>query len=112
MNISHTEKFNKDLKHLSKKYKTLEKDFEILIQAICVEPKGDGAKHWNLITSVGDRYFFKIRMMCRSVRGADFRVIYMFDGKNIELLFIEMYYKGEKENNDQTRIDDIIKGIN
>lgn len=111
MIISHTDEFKKDLKHYSKKYPTLEKDLEILTMAICTEPKGDGTKHWNLITSIDEKHILKVRMMCRSIRGADFRVVYMYDGKNLELLFIEMYFKGDKENNDKNRIDDIVKSI-
>jgi mRNA-degrading endonuclease RelE of RelBE toxin-antitoxin system len=111
MNISQTDEFKKDFKYLSKKYRTLEKDFEILIRAIDAEPKGDGTKHWNLLINIKEIYFFKVRMMCRSVRGADFRVIYMYDGKKLELLFIEIYYKGDKVNNDKNRIDKILKNI-
>ena len=111
MNISQTDEFKKDFKRLSKKYPTLEKDFEILTSAIRAEPKGDGTKHWNLIKSIDEKHILKVRMMCRSVRRADFRVIYMFDGENFELLFIEMYFKGDKENNDKSRIDAIVKFI-
>jgi mRNA-degrading endonuclease RelE of RelBE toxin-antitoxin system len=111
MDISYTDEFNKDFKRLSKKYKTLEKDLEILVRAVCTEPKGDGTKHWNIITIDQERYFLKVRMMCRSVRGADFRVVYMYDGEKLALLFIEMYFKGDKENNDKSRIDAIVKSI-
>lgn len=111
MNISQTDEFKKDLKRFLKKYPTLEKDLEILTKAICAEPKGDGTKHWNLITSIDEKYILKVRMMCRSVRGADFRVVYMFDGERLDLLFIEMYFKGDKENNDKNRIDAIVKSI-
>lgn len=109
MKISQTDEFKKDLKYLSKKYQTLEQDLEILIGAILVEPKGDGTKHWNLITNINEIYILKVRMMCRSAKGSNFRVVYMYNQSEIELLFIEIYYKGDKANNDKIRIDDIVK---
>jgi len=109
MKISQTNEFKKDLKYLSKKYYTLEQDLEILVSAITAEPTGDGTKHWNLITNINEIHILKVRMMCRSVKGSDFRVVYMYNQKEIELLFIEIYYKSDKVNNDKKRIDDIIK---
>lgn len=50
-------------------------------------------------------------MMCRAVRGSSFRVIYMYDGEEIEILFIEIYSKNKKENEDKRRIDNIVKYI-
>jgi hypothetical protein len=35
----------------------------------------------------------------------------MYDGEKLALLFIEMYFKGDKENNDKSRIDAIVKSI-
>lgn len=116
MNILHIEKFDKDLKKLHKKYFSILKDFEILKQVIIDNPTGKGAsKHWNEIPGIGDKpenvSFYKVRMVCRSVRGSDFRVIYMYDGGKIELLFIEMYFKGNKVNEDRKRIQEIIDGL-
>ncbi len=109
MNVYRTDEFNKDFKRLSKKYPTLEGDFNILLSAISAEPKGDGTRHWNLLTQDEEVCIFKVRMMCRSIKGADFRVIYKYDCEKIELLFIEMYYKGDKANNDKSRVNDILK---
>lgn len=111
MRISETEAFKKDFKKLKKKYLTLEDDFQILKKAVGVEPRGDGTKHWNCLTKIGDKdiSFFKVRMMCRSVRGSDFRVIYMYNGDSVELLFIEIYFKGDKKNEDRERIKEYLK---
>jgi hypothetical protein len=113
MQISETDEFKRDFKKLKKKFKTIDRDFEVLKKAIKAEPLGDGTKHWNTITKVGEKdlAFLKVRMSCRALNmGKNFRVIYMYNGHDIELLFIEIYFKdGVKENNDKSRIDDIVE---
>ena len=114
MHIRHTEELDKDLKKLCKKYPSILSDFEILKQVVIDNPTGKGAsKHWNEISGISNKpehiSFYKVRMMCRSLRSSDLRVIYMYDGENLELLFIETYYKGSQENNDKNRIDAIVK---
>ncbi|MEX2411951.1 MAG: hypothetical protein WD607_11410 [Candidatus Paceibacterota bacterium] len=111
MKIFEGDEFKKDFKKLKKKYRSLEDDFRVLKMAVTAEPQGDGTKHWNCITKIEEKeiYFFKVRMMCRVVRGSDFRVIYMYNGESVELLFIEMYFKGSKELEDKNRIKDFVK---
>lgn len=114
MDIRETDEFRKDFKKLKKKYRTLDEDFETLKKAIRAEPLGDGTKHWNPITRIEEQEitFLKVRMSCRALNiGSDFRIIYMYDGSRIELLFIEVYFKGSKENHDRERIERIIKEI-
>lgn len=53
----------------------------------------------------------KTRMLCRSLQGSDLRLIYMYNGEIIEIHFIEIYFKGDKEMEDKQRINDIIKTI-
>lgn len=112
MKISETDEFKKDFKKLKKKYKTLDADFEVLKKAIKAEPLGDGTKHWTPITRIDELEitFLKVRMSCRALNiGKDFRVIYMYDGGKVEILFIEMYFKGDKENEDHERIKEYLK---
>jgi hypothetical protein len=111
MNISETNEFKKDFKKLFKKYKSIKDDFNILKRVVQTEPLGDGTKHWNCLRKIEERNisFFKVRMMCRTVKGSDFRVTYMYDGEKVELLFIEMFFKGKKNNNDQKRINGLVK---
>lgn len=104
MKIEFTDEFSKELKKLSKKFRTIESDFELLQSAILAYPDGNGTKHWNLITKIDDVSVFKVRFMCRSVRGSDFRVIYKYDKNKVVILFLEMYYKADKANEDKQRI--------
>ncbi|MFW5853263.1 MAG: hypothetical protein ACOCU8_01310 [Patescibacteria group bacterium] len=107
MKIVEGDKFQKDFKRLLKKYKTLQEDFEVAKKAIQVEPTGDGSKHWNILREKDNKYILKMRMMCRTLRGSELRLIYFYDGDTVEVVFIEVYYKGNKERENKKRIQDI-----
>jgi len=111
MDIQESEEFKKDFKKLLKKYKTLQDDFSVAKSVIVAEPKGDGTKHWNILWQSDDRCILKVRMMCRAVKGASFRLIYFYDGEVAKILFIEMYYKGSKELEDRGRISAVVKQL-
>ena len=107
MVFSESDEFKKEFKKLAKKYPTLEEDLEVVKKAIAADPTGNGTKHWNALKhDGGDRYVLKMRMMCRAVRGSQFRLIYYYNGANIEVLLIEVYFKGNKEREDAERIRD------
>jgi len=105
MDFSESDEFKKEFKKLSKKYPTLEEDLDVVKKAIAVAPSGNGTKHWNILKhDGGDRYIMKMRMMCRAVKGSQFRIVYYFDGVKVEVLFIEVYFKGNKERENTERI--------
>ena len=108
MRFVETDEFTKELKKLSKKYPTLLEDFDFLKEVISCTPTGNKSKHWNLIKADESqkKYIFKLRLKCRSTKGAHFRVIYFYDGQSVEVVFIEIYFKGKKENENRKRIDD------
>jgi len=108
MEFSETDEFKKDFKKLAKKYKTLSDDFAILKLAITATPLGSGSKHWNQLKHDGvNKYVMKMRMMCRTVKGTQFRVIYFYDGLSVKVLFIELYFKGDKTRENNQRIEDL-----
>lgn len=116
MQISQTEEFQKDLKNLQKKYRSLSEDFEILKIVILDNPTGKNVStHWNVVPGLNVKNenikVYKVRMMCRSLRKSNFRIIYMYNKNKLELLFIEIYFKGNKEVEDRKRIHDIVKKL-
>jgi hypothetical protein len=102
-------KFEKEFAKYLKKYRSLNSDFEVLQRAIKSTPTGDKSKHWVILRQQGNKYLLKVRMMCRALKGSQFRVIYFYGGEKIELVFIEIYFKGKKEREDQPRIDEFWK---
>lgn len=110
INFQETAEFKKDFKKLFKKYKTLTKDFMQLKNRYLTEaPQGNGAKHWSLLYKNNQVEIYKVRMHCDATKGRFFRVIYAYhkDTDTIALIeFIEIYFKGNKSNEDRGRIDD------
>lgn len=101
--------FTKELKRLRKKYPSLDMDLTNIKGVLSHFPKGRGEKHWVMLFEQGSLTVHKTRMMCRSLRGASFRLIYLFDSEKKSMLFVEIYYKGEQENENQARIQEIVQ---
>lgn len=111
--VNRTPYFDRDLKKLCKRFKTLEDDLRIFIEKelylyhkLQIDNKGvfvlTGLKIKN------PAVYKTKKFACRSLTGkgvhSDIRVIYGYypDIDKIEL--IEIYYKGDKENEDRDRI--------
>jgi len=108
MNFRNTREFDKDFKRLSKKFKTLNDDLFEFKKILNKFPLGIG-KHFNIITKAGSIYIIKARFFCRSLKKKDLRIIYAYieNYHVLELIgieFIEIYFKGNKENEDKQRI--------
>ena len=105
--------FEKDLKKLSKKFRTLEEDLETFIQKqlnlyhkLRIDNKGNFP-----ISDLGISYpkIFKAKKFaCRSLKGkgvaSGIRIIYAYFEEEDIIELIEIYYKGEKEKEDRNRI--------
>jgi len=105
--------FEKDLKKLPKKFRTLEEDLETFIQ-----------NHLNLyhklridnrgIFSISDlgisypKIFKANKFACRSLKGkgvaSGIRIIYAYFEQEDVIELVEIYYKGQKENEDRNRV--------
>jgi len=104
--------FEKDLKKL-KKFRTLKADLEIFIEKqlqlfhkLSIDNKGVVQ-----ISNLGidhPRIYKARKFACRSLKGkgsaSGIRVIYAYFKDEDRVEFIEIYYKGDKENEDRERI--------
>lgn len=66
------------------------------------------------ITKTNYIYIVKARFFCKSLKKKDLRIIYAFVENHqiiemISLDFIELYFKGDKENEDCDRIETYLK---
>lgn len=103
MNFNELPKFTKEFKGLAKKYRSLPKDLEEFKRVVLVAPLGN-SKHFNVITKNERCAIVKARLFCRYLKGASLRIIYAFHCQEGKIDFIEIYFKGEKENEDRERI--------
>jgi len=108
MEFSETNEYTKAFKRLYKKYKTLDTDIANIKEIICCYPKGAGARHWNLLSSIESCHVYKTRLMCRAVKGSGFRLVYLYDEDADTFVLIEIYYKGDQENETKALYTEIL----
>ena len=111
--IRELEEFRKDFKKLVKKFRTLEDDLKTFIanqlklsHKLNIDNKGVVR-----IADLGFEYpkIYKAKKFsCKALRGkgaaSGIRVIYAYYEKEDIIEFIEIYYKGDKEDEDRKRI--------
>lgn len=108
--FTHLPEFEKELKKLSKKYPTIESDIEDIKQILLTSPTGFG-KNFIIIKSTDNIKIVKVKIQCESLRSRSIRLIYSYREDKIEFLYIEVYFKGNKENENRERIDEYLKNI-
>lgn len=111
--ISRIPEFEKDMRKLLKKFKTLEEDLKIFIEKelnlyhkLNIDNKGifpiPGLQIEYLKIYKGKKF------ACKSLKGkgvqSGIRVIYAYFEKEDKIELIEIYYKGDKENGDRKRV--------
>jgi len=110
--------FVKDLKKLSRKYRTLEDDLETFIntQLNLLHKQGQDNRGCIRIANLGITYphiYKAVKFACKSLKGtgsrSGIRVIYAYYEKEDVIEFIEIYFKGDKANEDRQRILQIYK---
>ena len=105
MEIIQGNSFQRELKKLKKRYRSLPEDLKILEKLSLKFPEGEDSRHCNALKKKAHMRICKRRMMCRAVKGSEFRVIYFYDGKAFELLYLEIYFKGNKTTEDSKRVE-------
>ncbi len=104
---SYLPEFKRELKILLKKYKSLNEDLKSFEKVVFTMPTGFG-KNFTIIHSNENIKIVKARLMCKSLRNRDIRVIYAYHNEMFEFIYIEIYFKGDKDNEDKNRVKDYI----
>lgn len=108
--FSQLPEFERELKKLSKKYSSLERDVEDIKLVISDVPTGIG-KNFTIIKTFENTKIVKVRILCKSLRSRTVRLIYAYHADKIEFMYIELYFKGDKQNEDRHRIEDYLAGL-
>ena len=95
--------FAKIFKRMSKKCKSLPDDLEEFKRVITVMPLWN-RKHFRVVTKNDPCTVVKARLFCRYLKGSSLRIIYAFHSNDLRVDFIEIYFKGDKENENRERI--------
>ena len=109
MQFSELPEFSSELKRLLKKYRSLKEDLERFKPLLQATPRGNESKHWNCLHRNKRVEVYKVRLTCSYLNASTIRVIYAYRVADTAIDFIELYYKGEKENEDRERIKSYLK---
>lgn len=103
--------FERELKKLSKKYGTLESDIEDIKPILLACPTGIG-KNFIIMKSLPNIKIIKAKIHCESLRSRTIRLIYSYKPDKIEFMYLEIYFKGDKENENRERINNYLNDLN
>jgi uncharacterized protein YihD (DUF1040 family) len=111
--IKNTPHFKKDLKKLLKRFRSLEEDLKVFINTQLklfhkIKKDNDGIKQIPGLKKDYPEIFKAKKFACKSLKGkgakSGIRIIYAYYEQEDIIEFIEIYYKGDKENEDKERI--------
>ena len=103
MNFDELPEFQKERKRLARKYRSLSEDLQEFQNVVSVVPLGN-SKHFAVIAQNETVRIVKARLFCRYLKGSSLRVIYSYFEQEQRIEFIEIYYKGNQENEDRERV--------
>lgn len=109
MTIEELPEFLSDLKSLLKKYRSLDQDLAVLKKVIAIAPDQRPPFSYRIGDLGLQHCVIKVKKIaCRSVKGrgvnSGFRLIYAWFEREDRVVFVELYHKGDKENEDRDRI--------
>ena len=99
--------FQKERKRLARKYRSLSDDLREFRNVVSVVPLGN-RKHFTVIAQNENLHIVKARLFCRYLKGSSLRVIYSYFEQEQRIEFIEIYFKGDKENEDRHRVKEYL----
>lgn len=101
--------FKKDLKALSKKYRTLNEDLDVVKKVLEVLPDARPPFSFRIDNIGLETCVIKVKKMaCKSLKGrgvnSGLRLIYAHFVEEQKIIFIELYHKNDKDSEDRVRI--------
>lgn len=108
--FNRTPEFEREYKKLQKRFRSLPQDIATFETILVEFPTGKGTK-FVILHSEANCKIVKARLMCQTLRKSSLRVIYAWHEDKISFVYIELYYKGDKENEDRERIKEYVKNL-
>ena len=109
MTFEELNEFRKDLKKLLKKYRSLNDDLKIVRKVLKVEPKERPPFSFRIDGLGIETCVIKVKKIaCKSLKGrgvnTGLRLIYAHFEEEQRIVFVELYHKNNRENEDRERI--------
>ena len=114
MNFDELTEFQKDLKILLKRYRTLNDDLFVVKQVLEVAPDERPPFSYRIDNLGLKSCVIKVKKIaCKALKGrgvnSGLRLIYAYFPDEQKITFIELYHKSDKENEDRFRITENFK---
>jgi len=102
--------FNSDLKRLLKRYRSLNDDLDVLRKVLNLDPDEKPPFSFRIPGLKIQTCVIKVKKIaCRSLKGrgvnSGLRVVYAYYKEEQKIVFVEIYHKSEKGNEDRVRIE-------
>ncbi|MFH1362075.1 MAG: hypothetical protein ABIH69_05415 [bacterium] len=110
MNFEHLSEFEKDLKKLSKKrFRSLPEDLETLKKVLTISPQASPPISFQISNLAAQHEIVKVKKFaCKSLKGrgrnSGIKIIYAYHKEEQKIVFIEIYFKADRANEDGSRI--------
>ena len=109
MKIERLPEFRKDMKRLLKRYRTLNDDLEVVMTILKKKPDERPPFSYRIEGLGLETCIIKVKKIaCKSLKGSGvnsgFRLIYAYFPDEQRIVFIELFHKNEKLNEDRKRI--------
>jgi len=101
--------FQKDLKTLLKKYRTLNDDLSVVKQVLTAAPDARPPFSFRIDNLTLETCVIKVtKIACKSLKGrgvnSGLHLIYAYFKDQEKIIFVELYHKNDKEHEDKQRI--------
>ena len=109
MTFEELTEFKKDLKNLLKKYRTLNDDLDVVKQVLTTAPEERPPFSFRIDNLGLETCVIKVKKIaCKALKGrgvnTGLRLIYAYFESESKIVFVELYHKNDKENEDKKRI--------
>ena len=114
MTFDELPEYQRDLKTLLKKYRTLNDDLNVLRKVLDVLPDERPPFSYRIDGLGLENYIIKVKKIaCKALKGrgvnSGLRLVYAWFRDEQKITFIELYHKSDKENEDRQRILDHLR---
>lgn len=102
--------FEKDVKRLQKRFRSLPDDLEVIKKVLRVKPEGRAPFSYRINNLGIKTCVIKVKKIaCRSLKGkgtrSGLRLVYALFKEKPRIVFIELYHKSDQANEDRNRIN-------
>lgn len=109
-NFEYLPEFKKEFKKLAKRYRSLGDDLKTFEQVLKVFPTGQG-KNFTILHGGETVKIVKARLACRTLKDRSLRIVYAYQEMTITFLYLEIYFKGDKENENTERLAEYLRSM-